>query len=32
MRLRLLPALLAGVSLSLSAVAADSDQWTLPLN
>jgi predicted Zn-dependent peptidase len=32
MRLRLLPALLAGVSLSLSAAAANSDQWTLPVN
>jgi predicted Zn-dependent peptidase len=32
MRLRLLPALLAGVSLSMSAYAANSDQWTLPVN
>jgi predicted Zn-dependent peptidase len=32
MRMRLLPALLAGVSLSLSAYAANSDQWTLPVN
>jgi predicted Zn-dependent peptidase len=31
MRMRLLPALLAGVSLSMSAVAANSDQWTLPV-
>jgi predicted Zn-dependent peptidase len=32
MRLRHLPALLAGLSLSLSAVAADGDQWTLPVH
>jgi predicted Zn-dependent peptidase len=32
MRMRQLPALLAGVSLSMSAYAASSDQWTLPVN
>ena len=32
MRMRHLPALLAGLSLSLSAAAATSDQWTLPVN
>jgi len=32
MRMRHLPALLAGLSLSLSAFAADSDQWTLPVH
>jgi len=32
MRLRHLPALLAGLSLSFSALAADIDQWTLPVH
>jgi zinc protease len=32
MRMRHLPFLLAGLSLSLSAYAASSDQWTLPVN
>jgi len=32
MRMRHLPALLAGLTLSLSAAAATSDQWTLPVN
>jgi zinc protease len=32
MRMRQLPSLLAGLSLSLSAHAASSDQWTLPVN
>jgi len=32
MRMRHIPSLLAGLSLSLSAYAAPSDQWTLPLN
>ena len=32
MRMRLLPALLAGATLSMSAFAASSDQWTLPVN
>lgn len=32
MRKRLLPALLAGATLSLSAHAANNDQWTLPVN
>jgi zinc protease len=32
MRLRHIPALLAGFSLSMSAVAAASDRWTLPVN
>lgn len=32
MRLRLLPVLLASLSLSMSALAAPSDQWTLPVN
>jgi predicted Zn-dependent peptidase len=32
MRMRLLPALLAGATLSMSAYAAGSDQWTLPVH
>jgi predicted Zn-dependent peptidase len=32
MRMRHLPALLAGLTLGLSAIAADSDQWTLPVH
>ena len=32
MRMRQLPVLLAGLTFSLSALAASSDQWTLPIN
>ena len=32
MRMRQLPVLMAGLTLSMSALAAPNDQWTLPVN